>query len=139
MDEINKEMQTKMEFILNHQAQFAANIQAHDERFAKLENIVTRLANATLSGQEDFNAKVSAITDAQIQTEGTLGKLADSQTRLAESHAKLAESQAKLAESQAKLAESQARLAESQTHTDKRLDALIDIVREDREDRNGKS
>lgn len=115
MDEINKDIQAKMGFIVNQQAHFAANLQVHDEHLAKLENIVTRLASATLSGQEEFNAKLSAIIDAQIQTEGGL---------------------AKLAESQAKLAESQARLADSQAHTDKRLDALIDIVREGR---NGKS
>ena len=108
-------LQAQMEFIINQQAQFAANIQAHDERLNRLENIVTRLANVTLNGQEEFNAKVSAITDAQIKTEETMQRMAEAQT---------------------KLAEAQTKLAESQAHTDKRLDALIDIVREGR---NGKS
>jgi hypothetical protein len=34
-----------MEFIINQQAQFAANIQVHDEGFTRLENIVTRLGD----------------------------------------------------------------------------------------------
>ncbi|HKZ78101.1 MAG TPA: hypothetical protein VJ124_07225 [Pyrinomonadaceae bacterium] len=46
------------------------------------------------------------------------------------------ESQMKNEERFARLAESQLQLAESQAHTDRRLDALIDIIREGR---NGKS
>jgi uncharacterized protein YciW len=91
-----------MEFIVNQQAQFAANVQAHDERMTRLENIVTRLAEATVTGVE----------------------------RLTNSHLKLEEAQRKTGEA-FKL------LAESQAHTDKRLRALIDIVREDRKRRNG--
>jgi chromosome segregation ATPase len=40
-----------------------------------------------------------------------------------------------LADAQIRTEESLMRLAEAQAHTDQRLDALIDIVREDREDR----
>ena len=42
-----------------------------------------------------------------------------------------------LADAQIRTEESLVRLAEAQAHTDRRLDALIDIVREDREGRNG--
>jgi hypothetical protein len=96
-----------------------------EERLARLENAfvnLTRLAeslderlNTQLSwinslgeAQANSEAKIAALADAQIKTEGAL-------VRLAEAHTKL---------------------AESQTHTDQRLDALIDIVRELR---NGKS
>jgi hypothetical protein len=106
-DEFNKELRAKMEFIVNQQAQFSANIQAHEERLTRLENIVTRLATVTLEGQE----KLTALTTAQIKTEEAI----------------------------IKLAESQAQLVESQAHTDKRLDILIDIVREERERRNGRN
>jgi hypothetical protein len=58
--------------------------------------------------QANSEAKIAALADAQIKTEDAL-------VRLAEAHTKL---------------------AESQVHTDRRLDALIDIVRELR---NGKS
>lgn len=75
---------------------------------AQLEDTVTRLSNATLNAHKDFDARLSALTDAQMRTEAAL----------------------------AKVAEAQERRAESQAHTDKRLDALIDTVREDR---NGRS
>jgi hypothetical protein len=58
--------------------------------------------------QANSEAKIAALADAQIKTEEALVKLAEAHTKL----------------------------AESQAHTDQRLDALIDIVREFR---NGKS
>jgi hypothetical protein len=72
----------------------------------------------------NLTVKLEALVDAQIRTEESLARLADSHTRLEEAHTRLAEAQVNLAETQA--------------HTVKRLDALIDIVREDREGRNGK-
>lgn len=65
--------------------------------------------------QANSERKIAALADAQIRTEAAL---------------------ANLTEKMAQLAEAQAKLAESQAHTDQRLDALIDIVRERR---NGKS
>lgn len=47
----------------------------------------------------------------------------------------LANAQIRTEELVARLTESQANLAEAQKHSDQRLDALIDIVREDRERR----
>lgn len=117
-DEEKQDIQAKMEFIVEQQAQFAANIQAHDERLTRLENIVTRMAEASLGGIEGLNSKLSVLIDAQI---------------------KLGEGHRELQAAQKRTEESLERLAESQAHTDKKLDALIDIVREDRERRNGKS
>jgi hypothetical protein len=114
-DTSNKDMQAKMEFIVNQQAQFAANIQVHEERLSRLENIVTRLAEATINGTEKINSQFAVLTDAHIRLE---------------------EAQRRTEEAQRRTEEAFARLAESQAHTDKRLDALIDIVREGR---NGKS
>jgi hypothetical protein len=74
-DNWSDEIQSKMEFIVNQQAQFSANIQAHEDRLTRLENIVTRLATITLEGQE----KLNALADAQIKTEETLAQLAESQ------------------------------------------------------------
>jgi hypothetical protein len=109
-DNWSDENQSKIEFILHQQARFAANIEVHEERLTRLENIVTRLATVTLEGQE----KLNALADAQIKTEGSITKLATNTD------------------------EKLAALLESQAHTDKRLDALIDIVREERERRNGR-
>jgi hypothetical protein len=116
-DEEKQDIQAKIEFIIDQQAQFAANIQAHDERFTRLENIVTRMAEASLGGIETLNAKLSLLIDTQI---------------------KLEDGHKELQEAQKRTEGALERLAESQAHTDKRLDALIDIVREDRERRNEK-
>lgn len=67
----NEESEKKIEFILVQQAQFAANMQTHDERFAQLENIVNRLAAATLEGFKDVNAKIDALVDSHIRLSET--------------------------------------------------------------------
>jgi hypothetical protein len=104
----NDEMQRKMDFIVNQQAQFSADIQQlkelnaagiermkmAEERTTRIEDVVVRLANVTEAG-------FATLTAAQTLSEN----------RMAE-------------------------LAKSTAHTDQRLNALIDIVREDR---NGRS
>ena len=77
----NEEFEKRMEFILEQQAQFAANIQEHDARFAQLENVVNRLAAVTLEGFKDVNAKIDALVDSQI-------RLAEAQSRTAENQAR---------------------------------------------------
>ena len=124
-----EERQRQMDFILNQQAQFAADIQKLQESQAELMKsqaelmksqaelmksqaetvqIVTRLASVTVEGFKQTNAKIDILIDAQTRTEERLTKLVESQTHL----------------------------AEAQAHTEQRLDALIDIVRKGR---NGKS
>ena len=98
----NEEYERIIEFILEQQAQFSANIQKHDERLARneeiigqvgerldqlgerldqlrehvaqLEDIVNRLAAATLAGFKDVNAKIDALLDSHI-------RLSDAQAR----------------------------------------------------------
>ena len=74
----------------------------------QLKDIVARLAKATLDRFEDSDNTVSALINAQMKTEENVSTLA------------------------AKMVE----LAEAQTHTDQRLNVLIDII-SDRH--NGKS
>ncbi len=100
-----EERQRQMDFIVNQQAQFTANIQqlqevqiAAEQRMTRLESVVVRLAN-------DTETKFAALADSHI-------RLVDAQTH-----------------TEAALA----RLADAQAHTDQRLDALIDIVREGRQ------
>jgi len=106
------------------------------------ERLNTQLTwiNSLGAAQANSEAKIEALTDAQIRTEATL---AEAQAKTEAALARLAEMQARtdrkveaLAEAQAKTEAALVRLAESQSHTDQRLDALIDIVREGR---NGKS
>ena len=70
----NEEFERKMAFIVEQQAQFATDIQQLGEvqgqlqaTQAQTENVVARLANATLEGFKDVNAKIDALVDAQIR------------------------------------------------------------------------
>lgn len=87
-------------------------------RTARLEDSYQSVVE--LLGRHDD--RLDELRAAQAETERKMAALADSQVRLADS-------QERLADSHARLTESQARLADSQAHSDRRLDALIDIVR----------
>jgi len=82
----NEEMQRAMEFIVNQQAQITTNQQKADERAARLEEIVGKLAAATLSQLENFEAKlaemsenfdrkIAALVDAQMRTDEAVRNL----------------------------------------------------------------
>lgn len=82
-----------------------------EERLDRLERIAKLLVRAGLRARREMRQqddKITIMMDAQIKNEERFAKLAQAQTEL----------------------------AESQTHTDRRLDALIDIVKQGR---NGKS
>ena len=89
----NEEIERKMNFIVEQQAQFASDIQQLQESQARTEqvvvqmaetvgvtsetvaqmgDIVTRLANVTHAGFTEVNAKINALVDAQIRTEENL-------------------------------------------------------------------
>src|SRR5947209_6336680 len=82
----NEEMQRTMEFILNQQAQLVASQQKADERFARLEDIVGKLAIASINRFESGEAKIADLSEyvdrkiaaliyAQIRTEENIRKL----------------------------------------------------------------
>ncbi len=62
----NEEFEKRMEFIIEQQAQFTADIQQLREVQAQTESIVARLANGTLAGLNDVNAKINVLVDSQI-------------------------------------------------------------------------
>lgn len=100
----NDDIERKIEFIVNQQAQFSADIAELKElhvkaeaRMTSLETVVRRLVDVVETGFTTLTQNMSGLATAQTLLE----------TRMAE-------------------------LAESQTHTDQRLNALIDIVREGR-------
>src|ERR1041385_6024027 len=81
----NEEMQRTMEFIVNQQAQLVTSQQKADERLNRLEDIVGKLAAATLNQRESFEAKlaemsenfdrkIAAHVDVQIRTEESIKK-----------------------------------------------------------------
>ena len=70
----NEEIERRMAFIVEQQAQFASDIQQLREVQQQTENVVGRLANATVEGFKDTNVKIDALVDSQI-------KLTESQSR----------------------------------------------------------
>jgi K+/H+ antiporter YhaU regulatory subunit KhtT len=98
----NEEIERKMNFIVEQQAQFASDIQQLQESQARTEQVVTRtaetvaqsaeavgqtaetvaqmgevltrLANVTHAGFTEVNAKINALVDAQIRTEVGLAR-----------------------------------------------------------------
>lgn len=95
-----------------------------DERVLRLESAfvtLTRLAenmdarmDRTGERMDNFDVKLAALADAQIRTENAMAILTTKQSELT-----------------TKMSE----LAEAQAHTDGRLDALIDIISNGRNDR----
>jgi hypothetical protein len=71
----NEEFERKMAFIVEQQAQFAADIQQLQETQAQTEKVVARLANATLAGFNNIDVKLDALVDSQMRTDETLRNL----------------------------------------------------------------
>ena len=63
----NEEFERKMSFIVEQQVQFTADIQQMRELQAETENVVGRLAYATLEGFKDVNTKIDSLVDSQIR------------------------------------------------------------------------
>ena len=84
----DEEFDRKMAFIVEQQAQFAADIQQLQESqtrtdqvvaqtaevVGQMSEVVTRLANVTHAGFAEVTAKINALVDAQIRTEENLGR-----------------------------------------------------------------
>lgn len=105
---IPEEMERLMQFILKQQAQFSVDMGKVKERMAE-------------SGE-----RMARIEGIQENTARQIEHLGNALIALTESHTRTQEALAdEHAQTQAALRE----LAEAQAHTDRRLDALIDIVR----------
>lgn len=118
----NEEFERQKEFILGQQAQFSSDIIELNSGLTELRDIVTRLANATLSRLEVTDQRISALVDSQV-------RLQEAQSRSSE------EMNVKFAA----LLDSQIRLQETQRKTDENLNSLIDIVNSNLRGRNGGS
>ena len=71
----NEDFERKIEFIVNHQAQFAVDLQQLREAQARTDEVVNRLATATLEGFKDVNTKIDALVDSQMRTEENIRNL----------------------------------------------------------------
>ncbi|HEX8163509.1 MAG TPA: hypothetical protein VF538_16685 [Pyrinomonadaceae bacterium] len=63
----NEEIEKRMEFIIEQQAQFASDIQQLRESQAQTDHLLNRLASITLEGFKDVNAKIDALVDSHIR------------------------------------------------------------------------
>jgi flagellar basal body rod protein FlgG len=63
----NEEVDRRIAFIIEQQAQFTSDIQQLREAQAQTDQVVARLANVTLEGFKDVNAKINALVDSQIR------------------------------------------------------------------------
>lgn len=82
-----------------------------EQRLDRLERIAKLFATAGLRARSQFRRQYEIMMDAQMRNEARFQR---NEGRFA------------------KLAEAHVALADSQVHTDQRLDALIDIIREGR-------
>ena len=81
----NEEVDRRISFIIEQQTQFASDIQQLREVQVQTEQVVARLANVTLEGFKDVNAKINALVDSQIRTDERLQKT-DEQLRKTDEH-----------------------------------------------------
>lgn len=118
----DEKIEKQMEFIIEQQAQFASKI-------GQLEEIVARLATATLSRVEatdrridDGDERISALIDAQLRTEAhvdeRISALIDAQLR----------TEAHIEERISALVDAQLRTEAHVTKTDETLRNLIAVV-----------
>jgi hypothetical protein len=104
----DEERQRVMDFIVEQQAKLSVNQLKGEERTTQLERIVKLMISAGWRTRRQ-------VTETDERFEQRFAKLTETLTTLAES---------------------QARTEASNAHTDRRIDALIDVVRESR---SGKS
>ena len=109
-----EEMQRKMEFVVEQQAQFAAEIQISQERQAKTDKKLDKLADKL----DKLADKVDKLTDIVAATVGAIDRLTDAQAR----------TERRLVDLQANTERKFVELAERQAATDERLNVLINVV-----------
>src|SRR6266568_3922813 len=109
------DVEKTMQFILEQQAAFSADLVEQKNRLNLLGEHVKMLATTAehmLTVQQEHETWLARLTEAQARLSESHR---ESEARLSESQARLSESEARLAESNARLADSHARLADSHT------------------------
>lgn len=157
----NEEFERKMEFIVEHQAQFASDIQKLYEAQARTEQAQARTDRALSRTEQALSRTEQSLSRTEQAVAQTVQAVAETQqvvTRLANVTSvgfkdvngkidALVDSEIRLTESQSLLTESQSRFTESQSRTDEnlkdlaaRVDALLVLMgRYFRKGGNGKS
>jgi hypothetical protein len=87
-----QEMNNKMEFIVEHQAKFAAEIQVMRE----VQAADAKRFSKAMIGLVDIVGTLTGVqTEAQARTDESLSRLSEAQARLSEAEARLSEAQAR--------------------------------------------
>lgn len=121
----SQEVDTQHEARLGGLEESNRRIAETNRDLAKSNQLIVEMLRRHDERLDEFHA-------AREETGQKIGALVDAQIRIEEAHSKGME---ELRASLAKLAEAMKHLAESQAHTDRRLDALADIVRKSRNGR----
>ena len=118
----NQEIERKMNFIVEQQAQFASDIQQLQESQARTEKIVAR----TVDSMAHLGESVAQIGETVAQTVVTMTQMGDIVTRLANvTHVGFTEVNAKINA----LVDAQIRTEENLTRTDRNLDRTDENLR----------
>lgn len=124
----NEELERAMQFILEQQAQFAANQQQAGERVARLETSMAEMARA----QQQTGERMSLLETSMVG-------MAQAQQQTGERVARLETNMAEMARAQTHMNEVIAVMVETHRHTEEKLDAFIGVLeRYISEGRNGK-
>ena len=97
---------------------------------------IQRVMEFIIKQQESFSDRMGQMLELHAQSEKRTSRLETAVVNLYNATTELNKAQKELNRAQKELAEKMAELAEAQAHTDRRLDALIDIIEQGR---NGKS
>jgi flagellar motility protein MotE (MotC chaperone) len=97
---------------------------------------IQRVMEFIIKQQESFSDRMEQMLELHAQSEKRISRIETATIHLYNAATELSKSQKELTEKQKELTEKMAELAEAQAHTDRRLDALIDIIEQGR---NGKS
>ena len=141
----DEELQRKFDVVADHLAGLAVAHEKAGERIVHLENIVTRLANATLERFDKTDERLAALIDSQIRADDRsdklderLAALIDSQIRADDRSDRTDERLATLVEAQVRMEDDLKRTDSNLKKTDENLRNLIAVVdRYFREGRNG--
>jgi septal ring factor EnvC (AmiA/AmiB activator) len=135
----NEEFERAIDFLLKSQARFEAQFESQQARFeAQIEQTKERQAR-TDEQLNQLTEQVNAFADTQTDMMRVMTRTLEAQDRINESlRAGIGELAAKQAQTEvalAKLTRNVDTLANTQSGTNRRLDALIRIVEEDRNSR----
>jgi hypothetical protein len=114
----NEELNRKMEFIIEQQAQFSADIEVMREVHAADTKLLKEETKLVKEQTRSLNESVHSLNAAVTAVVGMVGRLSEAQEL----------TEGKLAQLRAHTDARFADLAEAQTHTEERLNILIDVV-----------